>query len=123
MDKILENGTNVLLFRKINGKEVPNIFTYLRGTIIKSEQKEYDSMHGSKLVKQIYTIQCENGAIYDAVYGNAVNDYCIRTTEDYIEYIRNILLSNMNTINILNDYNDKLENLINSLSLENIKTK
>ena len=120
MDNVLEKGTEVLLFRKFNGKEVPNIFTFMRGIIINSESKEYDALHGSPLVEQIYTIQGENGRVYNAIYGNTVNGYCIRTLEDYSHYIK----ERTEYLNILEKDINKLNNLYYNLEqlIENDKT-
>ena len=121
---MLENGTKILLFRKVNGKEVPNIFTFMRGIIINSESKEYDAMHGSPLIKQIYTIQGEDGYVYSAQYGNTVNGFCIRTLEDYSHYIKEIIKKRTKQLNILEEDINKLNNLYYNVEelIENDKT-
>ena len=115
MENIIENGTNILVFKKINGIEVPNKFTLVKGTIINSEQKEYECMNGSPLVKQIYTVQGENGEIYKASYGDTVDGYYIRTIEDYSKYIRLLIKEKIKKLRELTDETEQLNNLQHSL--------
>lgn len=124
MENVLENGTEILLFRTVNGKEVPNIYTFMRGIIISSESKEYNALHGSPLVEQIYKIQCEDGHVYTAQYRNTVNGYCIRTLEDYSRYIKESIKEHTEKLSILEKDIDKLNNIYYNLEqlIENDKT-
>ena len=110
MDKVLENGKEVLLFHQTKGN-VPDELNFIKGTIVRSEKKEYPCLRGSSLTEQLYTIKDEEGNIYQAIYGNSIQGYFIRTIEDHLKYIRIAIKNNIQVINSLNDYNDKLNNV------------
>ena len=111
MEKIIENGTEVLLFQNGDEVQIPKNYSFIRGIVINSEQKEYDCMHGSPLIKQIYTVQDENGKIYYPVYKNAVNGFYIRTIEEELNYVREIIPKEIQKLKKLEEEIDLLNKL------------
>ena len=87
MEKILENGTEVLIFNYISGWGLEqDMEHYIRGTIIKSEMSEDLSYHGSPWNVINYTVLGEDGIEYFGNYGkHTLGRNFFMTEEDYIE--------------------------------------
>ena len=115
MDKAIDNGTNILLFHRKNG-EIVDETNFIEGKIIKNEKIIYNSQHGSDWYDYIYTILGNDGKLYKARYGNTIEGYYIRTFEDHLKNIKKTLKDNMDLINNINTYNNKLEFFIDYLT-------
>ena len=111
MEKILTNGTKVLLFNHDSGE-----LNFIKGVVINKEEKELLSLAGDILLRTNYIIETENGEIVKAFYGNSYDGYYIKTTEDYLNDIKNYIDKNIKDINKLNNLNAKLYNIAYSLS-------
>lgn len=114
MEKMLENGTEVLIFKYISGWGLnQDIKHYIRGTIIKSEMSKDLSHHGSPWNVINYTVLGEDEIEYFGNYGNhTLGDSFFMTDEDYICYLnRKIELNKEKIIEIENE-NSELEELI-----------
>lgn len=96
MEKILENGTKVLVFEYIHEWGLnQDMEHYIRGTIIQSEMSEDLSYHGSPWNVINYTVLGEDGYEYFGNYGEHVlgNSFYL-TEEDYIHYLNSKLKEN-----------------------------
>ena len=117
MEQILENGTEVLIFKYIPGLGLEqDMKQYIKGTIIKSEMSEDLSYHGSPWYVTNYTVLGEDGMEYFGNYGNCViGSSYFMTEEDYISYlIRKIELNNAIITEIENE-NEELEEIITNI--------
>ena len=116
MEKALENGTKVLIFKYISGWGLnQDMEHYIRGTIIKSEISEDLSYHGSPWNVINYTVLGEDGAEYFGNYGHhTLGCSFFMTEEDYICYLnRKIEINKEKILKIANE-NKKLEKIINN---------
>lgn len=113
MDKIISNGTEVLIFSenknndsKILGKKRP-----IKGVIISSRKSEDLSYHGSPWYEQIYIVLGDNGKTYEATYGSAnslIGNIYILTIDHYIEYINYLIEENNKKMIDLQTNNERL---------------
>ena len=121
MEKIIPNGTKVLIFNYNPSYSPKQDERHLiMGIIKESETKEISTLHGSPWNVQAYKVLGEDGTLYYGTYDKGIvgNNY-FRTIEDHIEFIKNIIKSNYETISELNDKNidlyDYIENLTDTL--------
>lgn len=118
MDKIVPNGTEVLIFNYVlntGPKLDEEIFT--RGIILSSEVLEEPSIYGDSFKMRFYKVLGEDNKIYYGTYdvANKGSHYFL-SIEDHINHVRNKIISNSKTINKLNEDNIKLFDLITDLS-------
>ena len=119
MEKMLENGTEVLIFKYISGWGLnQDIKHYIRGTIIKSEMSKDLSHHGSPWNVINYTVLGEDEIEYFGNYGHhTLGSSFFMTEEDYVCYLnRKIELNNEKIIEIENE-NNELEELIKNVKV------
>ena len=118
MEKIIPNGTKVLIFNYIpNWGPKQDEERFIRGVIEDSEILEEETMHGSTWTKRFYRVLGEDNEIYYGTYdvGSRGSHY-IRTVEDHINHIKNKITSNCEKINELNNKNYDLLKLITTLN-------
>ena len=123
MDKILQNGEEVLIFHISNGIEEDR---YIKGTIISSRESEDLSHHSSSSwYETIYDVRGENGYLYTGTYNHDyIGKYVFfRTPEDYIEYLRKKINKNYKKIYDINCENEIYKQKINSLEQSKPKEK
>ncbi len=119
MDKILENGTEVLIFNYISGGLYKDMEHYIRGNIIKSEMSDDLSYHGSPWYVVNYTVLGEDGNEYFGNYGeHTLGDNYFMTEEDYINYLKGSIQINNERILKIKEENNELEEMI-----KKVKTK
>ena len=116
MKEIIPNGTNVLIFNKVDSQGINDETKFIKGVIIDSRESQDLAYHGSSWYEQIYKVQGEDGKIYTGTYGSAfVGDFYIRTLSDYLKRIRFLIEDNHKKINDLNTKNAILNNILLSL--------
>ena len=120
MEKIIENGTEVLIFKYTSGCGLnQDMKHYIRGTIIKSVMSEDLSYHGSPWNVINYTVLGEDEIEYFGNYGNhTLGNSFFMTEEDYICYLNRKIKHNKEKIIEIENENSELEELI-----KNTKTK
>lgn len=124
MNKIIPNGTEVLVFCRLNGQTYDSLdeSKFIKGIIVSSKESEDLSYHGSPWYEHIYTVICENGEEYQATYGsNLINAYFIRTVEHQKECINNAIDENSEKIIDLNKKIRILEDSLASLRKDEYK--
>ena len=99
MDKIISNGTEVLIFSesKNNDSKILEKKKSIKGVIISSKKSEDLSYHGSPWYEQIYTVLGYNGKTYEATYGSSnslIGNVYILTVDHYIKYINHLIEEN-----------------------------
>ena len=99
MDKIISNGTEVLIFseNKNNDSKILEKKKSIKGVIISSKKSEDLSYHGSPWYEQIYIVLGDNGKTYEATYGSAnslIGNVYILTVDHYIKYINHLIEEN-----------------------------
>lgn len=115
MEKIIPNGTEVLIF--FNSKNDYEEERFIKGVIISSKESEDLSYHGSPWYVQIYKIKGENGQIYEATHQSPLfGAFYIRTIEGYLAYLEYKIKENKKKINDIENENMNLSNIITSLS-------
>lgn len=115
MEKIIPNGTEVLIF--FNSKNDYEEERFIKGVIISSKESEDLSYHGSPWYVQIYKVQDENGQIYEATHQSPLfGAFYIRTIEGYLAYLEYKIKENQKKINDIENENMNLSNIITSLS-------
>ena len=130
MNKIMPNGTEVLIFRNFHSlyyNQENEIF--IVGVILCSRESEDLSYHGSPYYEQIYEVLGQDGKKYIGTYQSClIGNYIFRTKEDHIERLKNIInKNNKEILKIKNkniELNNQIELLINSNhELDNQKIK
>ncbi len=113
MDKILKNGTEVLIFNYISGGLYEDMEHYIRGNVIKSEMSDDLSYHGSPWHVINYTVLGEDGNEYFGNYGeHTLGSNYFMTEEDYINYLNSIIEINNERILEIKEENNKLEEMV-----------
>lgn len=119
MDKIIPNGTEVLIFNyRLNQRPKIDEELYVKGIVESSEilEEEDEIIQGKPWRKRFYKVLGEDNDIYYATYGFDVRgSHFIRTVEDHINHIKNKIKSNEEEIKNLNEDNIKLYNLMTHL--------
>lgn len=120
MEKILENGTEVLIFNYISEWGLKqDMEHYIRGTIIKSEMSEDLSYHGSPWNVINYTVLGEDEIEYFGNYRkHTLGSNFFMTEEDYIYYLNSQIEFNNEEILELKEKNNELIEMI-----KKVKTK
>ena len=107
-EKIIPNGTEVLVFSKYGHKTKPK----MKGVIVSSKDSGDLSQHGSSWSVQVYYVQGDDGIKYFGAYGNDLYDYYFRTKQNYINYLKWIIASNNKAIMDLQNKNEELLDLM-----------
>lgn len=136
MDKIISNGTEVLIFSesKNNDSKILEKKKSIKGVIISSKKSEDLSYHGSPWYEQIYKVLGEDGKEYTGTYGkgSVFNGNMFFRTKEHQIYVLNLKISkNKEEILKLKEKNDEylkkiaiLENELKQQSQnEPVKTK
>ena len=118
MEKIIPNGTQVLIFKYIREwgpNQDDEHFTV--GSVQRSKPSNDLSHHGSPWCVQIYEVLGNDGIIYTGTYGTGlVGNNFFRTKEDHIEILKRKISSNEETIFQLQaknaDYNEQINSLV-----------
>lgn len=118
MDKIIQNGTEVLIFYDFKGLgRGSNERDFVKGVVVSSRESNDLSYHGSAWYEQIYNVVDENGRNYEATYGNAyVGSFFIRTIEHHMAMIKSRISDNSEEICALNKENDELNGTLEELA-------
>lgn len=117
MEKIIPNGTEVLIFKYIS-EWGPNQDdeNYVVGIVQSSKTSDDLSIHGSSHYVQIYEVLGNDGNRYTGTYGNGfVGNSFFRTREDHIEILKRKISHNKETITKLQEKNSEYINQISSL--------
>ena len=96
MEKILSNGTEVLIFKYISAWG-PNQDdeNYIIGTIQSSKKSNDLSIHGSSYTVQVYEVLGNDGRIYIGTYGSGlIGNSFFRTLEDHIKALKSKISRN-----------------------------
>lgn len=114
MEKILENGTEVLIFNYISGWGLnQDIEHYIRGTVVKSELSDDLSYHGSPWNVINYTVLGEDENEYFGNYGShTLGTSYFMTEDDYISLLNRTILYNEEKIKEIENENKKLLEMI-----------
>lgn len=117
MEKILPNGTEVLIFqnRRIEG----NDYEYTKGVVVSSELSDDLSRHGSPWYEQIYTVEDKEGNKYRGCHGQGVSgDSYFRTQLEQVEFLQYQIERNNDKIKKLQGENYEITTMINSINNE-----
>ena len=117
MDKIISNGTEVLIFSesKNNDSKILKKKKSIKGVIISSKKSEDLSYHGSPWYEQIYTVLGYNGKTYEATYGSEnslIGNVYILTVDHYIKYINHLIEENNKKMIDLQTENESLREML-----------
>ena len=109
-EKIIENGTEVLVFSKYGNPTMPK----LKGIIVNSKDSGDLSQHGSPWSLQVYFVLGDDRITYFGTYGGSViGDYYFRTKQNYIDYLNRLINGNNRAIIDLENKNKELRELMN----------
>lgn len=127
MEKIIPNGTKVLIFRyiRISGMSEFNQEDdrYITGVIKSSEISDDLSYHGSPYYEQIYEVLGEDGETYIGTHNiGLIGNYFFRTREEHIEVLKRKIITNNENILKLQEKNNEYNNQI-ALLEKKIKRK
>lgn len=113
--KIFENGTEVLIFKDIKGRQ--DTENFIKGTILSSEISDNLSYQESSLNVMNYKVLGEDGRIYVGTMNQY--DSFLMTKESYIDYLNNKIIDNHKVIKRknreirdLNQQNEEIKDLI-----------
>lgn len=120
MEKIIPNGTEVLIFKYVR-EWGPNQDdeNYIVGTIKSSRMSDDMSIHGSLKCVQIYEVLGEDGNRYIGTYGNGIiGNSFFRTKEDHIKILKRKQSTNREKILKLQEKNFEYDKQIGLLEKE-----
>ncbi len=115
MEKLIENGTKVIIFKdsdKINGD-------YTFGTVVSSHQSDDRSVHGSPWYVQIYEVVDIDGRKYSLERGDSfmpLDDYksfLVSEIEDNNEQIKELTFDNEQIFERIYQLDEDIENIVN----------
>lgn len=115
MEQIIENGTEVLIFNYVDISNIKSNYNkYIIGNV-KNYNEKYESAY-----KKVYEIIGEDGKIYYAShkYPKQGIPFYIRTREEHINSLNDYLTSNNGLIIKLNQENQELQIIVDSLNQE-----
>lgn len=118
MEKIVPNGTEVLIFNYIKewGPKQDDD-KYITGVVQSSTLSDDLSIHGSSYHVLVYKVLGSNGRIYTGTYGyGLIGKYFFRTKEDYIKVLKSRISNNNEIISKLQESNVEYINRINLLT-------
>lgn len=118
MEKIIPNGTKVLIFEYNATLGVyQNENKFIKGTVCDSETVEEQTMHGSPWCVTVYKVLGEDGKCYIGNYDSRISGkHYFRTIEDHIVHLTKQIKNNCAKINQLNNKNCQLYELIRNLN-------
>ena len=120
MNKVMPNGTEVLIFKNTSNDIHQDTMRFIKGMIIGSYEEKEDIAEDISLYHHIYTVFGEDAEEYKATYGYAhKGDFFIRTIEEHIEYLTNALYNNNYKVEELKSINNMIKETI--LHLNNYK--
>lgn len=125
MEKIMPNGTEVLIFRYIRGFgfNQDEDDQYIIGIIKSSETSDDLSYHGSPYYEQIYEVLGEDGETYISTHNSGVmGNFFFRTREEHINVLKRKIITNNENILKIQEKNNEYNNQI-ALLEKNIKRK
>lgn len=125
MDKIIQPGTEVLIFNyNPNWGPKQDEELYIKGIVESSEILEEPTMHGSPWMIRFYKVIGEDNDIYYGTYDvNIKGSHYFRTIPDHIDKVKHKIKDNCEQINKLNHDNLELYELISKLNYELYKNK
>ena len=118
MDKIIPNGTEILIFRYFKSyRNYQDDLNFIKGVIITSKQSEDLSYHGSPYYEQIYEVLGEDGKKYIGTYNSGlIGNYIFRTREDHIKRLKKLIYLNNQELLKIQNQNTEYETQINLIS-------
>ena len=115
-EEVFEDGTEVLVFRYVQGWREQNMDNFVKGRIIKGELSGDLSYHGSPWHVMNYTVLGEDGEKY---FGNmryhTVGDHYFMTREMYIGYLNHKIRNTELRIDVLNGEIDTMQRRIEEI--------
>ena len=117
MEKIIPNGTEVLIFKYVR-EWGPNQDdeNYVVGIVQSSKTSDDLSIHGSSHYVQIYEVLGNDGNRYTGTYGNGlIGNSFFRTKGDQVEILKRKISHNKETITKLQEKNNEYIKQISSL--------
>lgn len=124
MEKIIPNGTKVLIFKYVRACG-PNQDdeNYIVGTVKSSRMSDDMSIHGSSKYVQIYEVLGEDGKRYIGTYGSGtIGNSFFRTKEDHIKMLKRKQSINREKILKLQEKNFEYDKQISLLEKEIMKS-
>ena len=123
MDKILNIGDEVLIFRYIRGwRKNQDYENFIRGKVLKSELSEDLSYHGSSIYVWNYTVLGEDNQEYFGNYGHPHFGNCFfMKQEDYIHCLERKIANNQMKILEINEENQKFKEMIEKVQIREEK--
>ena len=120
MEKILENGTEVLILNYISGWGLnQDIEHYIRGIIVKSEISDDLSYHGSPWNVIYYTVLGEDEKEYFGNYGHhTLGNSFFMTEDDYVAFLNRKISLNEERILEVEIENKKLKEMIKNTKIK-----
>ena len=117
MEKVIPNGTYVVILKKGGYCEVPDPTKFIEGHIISSEDSFDSSYDGCERRTRIYKVLGKDGNEYEATYGDiSDNEYFIRTIEDNINHINLSIEELKNKRDELNAKIEENKDIVDSLT-------
>ncbi len=107
MKRNLSEGTEVFIYKYNIFNLEYDMRKYIKGKIIGCKLSDDLSQHGSPWYEEIYTVLGEDEKIYEGIYGKM-----IRTPEDHIAYLGNLINRNNDEINRRKKANDEYIDMI-----------
>jgi len=124
MNNVLENGTEVLIFKNFKAyTSEQDEINFITGIIVSSKESEDLSYHGSPYYEQIYEVLGKDGKRYIGTYNFGVSgSYVFRTREDHIKRLKALIDINNKEILKIKSKSLEYENQINLLNNNHIKS-
>ena len=120
----LNVGDEVLIFDNVRTVK-KNIEPFVRGKVFEIYKSDDLSYHGSPWYVELYKVRGEDGYTYSGSYNySSLGTSYFLTEEDYIKFLYNKINANHELIKTLNESNEEMLDLINSLNYEkNVKKR
>ena len=115
-EKVFGNGTEVLIFKYMEGWRNQDTEHFIRGTIVHSEKSGDISYCGNPLYVMNYTVLGEDGNKYFGNMGHHIfGESFFMTREMYINHLVSILVDNESKIEKINEENKKISDMIKKI--------
>ena len=111
---VIPKGTDVLIFHRIRGCNL-DARDFIKGKIIGKRESDDMSFHESPWYDKTYIVQGEDNEYYIGKYGNAVEGYFFKTSEDYVSHIFSLIDKNNHQIKDLKKANLEYRKLLNNI--------
>lgn len=123
MDKVLNIGDEVLIFRYICEWGINQDYEcFIKGIVVKSEMSDDLSYHGSPRYVMNYYVLGEDGREYFGNYKKpTLGDSFFMTRWDYIDYLENEMAINYKEILEINEKNRKIQEMIENVQIKESK--